>query len=482
MKSDVHGIRFRLILAFIGVAVGAVVVLGVLQVGLIRPYYRNSKISSARALASAILDDLLEDSDSGSAEEAFAATVDNDACVVIYNSSGRLVYRADQLGEGCVFNENVTTDAAADYHDFASLQQLVDNSSGEYSTDLTNQETSQEMLVFGVRAEENLATYYLFMNTPLEPVDSLISLFSKQYISLTVIIIIVAAAVSIWLSGKIVRPITDMQKETVKLSKADYDVNFDGGSFTETKDLAAALNHAAGELGKIEDLRRRLMANLSHDIRTPLTNIRAYAEMIRDISGDNKEKREKHLDVIIRETDYMNRLINDMSELSQMQTGNYVLHLSNVDLREKTEEVIEINSTMIQAHALDVIVEMPEHLIVYADETKMTEVIQNFVTNAIRHSEDGSRIWIRGWIKDDEETVHMEVQDEGEGIPEEDLERIWDRYQKASRSFTRASGSTGLGLSIVKAILDTHHAEYGVESKVGEGSTFWFELRETHEG
>lgn len=482
MNPDRHGIRFRLMLSFIGLSAGAVLLLGILQTGLIKPYYRNSKIKTIQVLADQVIDDLLgeDGSDTSHIEDAFASTVDNNACVVLYNSEGRRIYRADQLGEGCVFNDGVSVSSASDYHSFASLKAFVEDNGGEYSADVTNQETSQNMLVYGKKLKENLGTYYLFMNTPLEPVDSLITAFSRQYISLMLIIIAVAGVFSIWLSGKIVRPITNMQKEAVRLSKADYDVQFDGGSFTETKDLAGALNNAASQLGQIEEMRRSLMANLSHDIRTPLTNIRAYAEMIRDISGNDPARREKHLNVIIRETEYMNRLITDMSELSQMQTGSYVLKRTNVDLTQVIHDVLVIDSALISTRSLKVVTDLPESLVIYADEVKITEVIQNYITNAVKHSPDNGTIVIRGFVEADEETVRVEVKDEGEGIAKEDQKLIWDRYQKASRSFSRNTQSTGLGLSIVKAILDAHGAEYGVISDVGKGSTFWFSFKETH--
>jgi signal transduction histidine kinase len=482
LKLDRRGIRFRLMLSFIALSAGAVLLLGGLQTGLIKPYYRNSKIRTIKALASSLVEDLLgeDGSDAEHISEAFASTVDNSACVILYNSDGRILYQADQLGEGCVFNAGVTTNTGEDYQTFTSLKNYVDSNGGEYSKDVTNQETSQTMLVYGELLKENLGTYYLFINTPLEPVDSLITAFSRQYLMLTVLIIAIALVFSIWLSGKIVRPITNMQKETVKLSKADYDVHFDGGSFTETRDLANALNEASDQLSKIEEMRRGLMANLSHDIRTPLTNIRAYAEMIRDISGNDPVKREKHLDVIIRETEYMNRLVSDMSELSRMQTGSYVLKKTNVDLVDVIHEVLEIDGAMIDASHLKVVLDLPDHLIIYADEVKITEVVQNYVSNAVKHSPEGGTITIRGWIMEDEETVRVEVIDEGEGIAEEDQKMIWDRYQKASRSFSRSTQSTGLGLAIVKAILDAHGAAYGVVSSPGHGATFWFSFKETH--
>ncbi|HCK89078.1 MAG TPA: histidine kinase, partial [Erysipelotrichaceae bacterium] len=206
-----------------------------------------------------------------------------------------------------------------------------------------------------------------------------------------------------------------------------------------------------------------------------------YAEMIRDISGDIPEKREKHLDVIIRETQYMNMLVNDMSELSKMQSGNETLNAENIDLCEIISDVVDMDAKLAEDAGIILHTEMPDHLTIFADELKITQVVANYLSNAIKHTPAGKNVYVRAWLKDDEETVRLEVADEGEGIPEEDLPYIWDRYQKSSRSFSRTMTSTGLGLSIVKAIADMHHAVCGVESKVGEGSVFWFELRETHE-
>ena len=126
-------------------------------------------------------------------------------------------------------------------------------------------------------------------------------------------------------------------------------------------------------------------------------------------------------------------------------------------------------------------VDIPDVLTVYADEIKISQVIANYLSNAIKHTPQGKSIWIRAWMKDDEETVRVEVEDEGECIDPADIPYIWDRYQKSSHSFSRSMTSTGLGLAIVKGIADAHGAGYGVDSEPGEGTTFWLELRETHE-
>ena len=155
--------------------------------------------------------------------------------------------------------------------------------------------------------------------------------------------------------------------------------------------------------------------------------------------------------------------------------------VGNMDLADKIREIIELNQKSITQGGQIVELKIPGTLYIYADEVKIGQVITNFLTNALKHTAAGQHITIQAYRKPDEETMHFEICDDGEGIPESELPYVWDRYHKTSRSFSRNQLNTGLGLAIVKAILDAHDAQYGVMSIVGKGSTFWFELRETHE-
>ncbi len=480
MKLDTHGIRFRLWLAFFLLASGITILLGLLQTGLIRPYYRNSKIQSIRTVADSIQEDLVgTNTTTDSFSIALRRAVDNDVCVAIYNEKGKNIYDADSLGAGCIFH--LPADTAGDVFSFDEVYRLLNEGDKEYSANMTNVRTGQEMIVYGRKIEEELSNYYLFVNSPLEPVDSIVSIFTRQYTFYTAGAIVLASIIALYISSRLTKPIVDMNKEALKLAAADYSASFSGGEFTETRELADTLNAANDKLSKIDELRRDLIANVSHDIRTPLTDIRAYAEMILDISGDDPKKRAKHLDVIIRETDYMNRLVNDMSELSKMQSGNYELSRENIDIAELIEEIAELDAPLLEAGKINLVMEVGDSLTAYADEIKISQVIANYFSNAIKHSPEGGTITVRAWMKEDEETIRVEVSDEGEGISKEELPYIWDRYQKSSKSFSRNQTSTGLGLAIVKAILDSHGALYGVDTEKGKGSTFWFELRETHE-
>ena len=200
--------------------------------------------------------------------------------------------------------------------------------------------------------------------------------------------------------------------------------------------------------------------------------------MIKDISGDNPIKRDQHLDVIIDETEYLTKLINDMQEYSKLQAGFINLNKSNFDIEKSITNVCKLLSGLMKEKNITLKKDL-KSVIVYGDETKISEVIYNYLSNAIKHSDENSTIYVS--IRDSEDSLYFEVKDEGDGISEKDLPFIWDRYYKIDKNFRRNENSTGLGLAIAKAILEAHGAKYGVVSKVGEGSTFYFELSKDYD-
>lgn len=454
---------------------GITILIGIMQIGFIRPYYRNSKITAVKNVAQMIQSDLVSsNANQQTIQNAFQVAIDNNLCIVMYNQDGRRVYDADNLGASCIFSSS--QQEVLDLLDPNLMQDHLKD--GETSVYLTNQRTNQEMLIYGKAIHENLANYYLFINTPLEPVDSVVSIFFKQYFLYTIFAIFVSSFVGITIARLIAHPLIQMRQTTEKFAKAQYDVHFDGGSFTETQSLAKALNQASHSLASIDALRRDLLANVSHDIRTPLTNIKAYAELIQDVSGENKEKRDQHLNIIIKEVNYMNRLINDISELSKMQSGQTKLNCTNFELNEVIQDVVEMHYPMIQMGHLELCIDIHESLYVFADEQKITQVLSNYLSNAIKHSDQGRIITIAAFKE--KQKVIVQVIDQGDGIEEKDLPYIWDRYQKVSKTYSRTHLNTGLGLAIVQAIMELHHGEYGVSSQVGVGSTFWFSLEVDH--
>ena len=454
--------------------------LGFLLVVLIKPYYRNDRIKTIETISNTIEEVLLKDDVSEQdIDDTARLVVGNNVCTIIYNENGKEIYSSDSLGQLCMLDKKVTIGEES-YVIKNEPSKFIESikQSNPFTLNLNSDITNTEMILYGEQFKNNLANYYLVINTTLEPVESYINFIMNQYLYVAVFVIIVALILAFFLAKRISSPIVNMKNEANKLAEGNYDVKFKSNSFSEINDLASTLDDATEKLSQVNDLRKDLVANVSHDIKTPLTIIQTYAEMIQDISGDDPEKRKEHLDVIIKETEYLNKLVTDMSELSKLQSGNIEIKRNNFDLKECTEKVILLLKQLIDDKKIDLETNLDD-CIVYADEIKMSQVIYNFISNAIKHSNDEGKIIIN--IKDSEDSVLLEVIDNGEGISEESLPYIWDRYYKVDKNFNRNVNSTGLGLAIAKAILESHKAKYGVDSKLNEGSRFYFELSKDYE-
>jgi sensor histidine kinase/response regulator len=279
-----------------------------------------------------------------------------------------------------------------------------------------------------------------------------------------------AIIMSTWLS----LPIASITKSAVQLSNGNYNVNFNGGIFTETNELARTLNKASYEMQKTDSYQRDLIANVSHDLKTPLTMIKSYAEMINDISGDNPEKRAEHLAVIIAEADRLNKLVSDMLSASRLQSNSAELNMTKFDIVKAATEVEETFEVLNQQEGYNISFNKCKTAYVYGDYDKLKQVMANLISNAIKYC--GKDKYVRIELKKVGRNVRFDVIDHGDGIAAEEISHVWERYYRTSANRNRNIEGTGLGLSIVKGILSLHNANYGVESEEGKGSDFWFEL------
>ena len=455
--------------------------LGFLLIVFIKPYYRNDRIETINVISQTIESLLLDDNvNKNDIESASRTVIGNNVCALIFNENGKSIYAPpDSLGQLCMLNKDITIGEMT-INISEDPTYIINNIKKEnpYSITLYSQYTGAEMLLYGKQVKSNLANYYLLLNTPLEPIESYIDFILNQYLYVGVIVVLIALVVAFFLARNISAPIVKMKDEANKLAQGDYDVKFETVSFSEINELAATLDDATEKLSKVNDLRKDLVANVSHDIKTPLTMIKAYAEMIKDISGDDPVKRNEHLDVILEETEYLNKLVTDMSELSKLQSGVLEVKRENFDMKACVDKVVLLLSQVIREKNVNLVLDLDD-CVAYADEIKISQVIYNFLSNALKYSNDNSKIIIR--LRDSEEKIRLEVKDFGAGISEETLPYIWDRYYKVDKNFNRTVNSTGLGLAIAKAILEAHKAKYGVESTLNKGSTFYFELSKDYE-
>jgi signal transduction histidine kinase len=240
-------------------------------------------------------------------------------------------------------------------------------------------------------------------------------------------------------------------------------------------ELARALNFAKDELSKTDRMQKELIANVSHDFKTPLTMIKAYSSMIKEISGDIPEKREKHAQVIIDETDRLASLVNDMLDLSKIRSGLNELKMSTFDLTAYLYDVLARFEDFVRAQGYSFVLHIDEGIFTRADEVKVGQVLYNLIGNAINYTGEDKKVFVSLRATKDG-VARFSVRDTGAGIKKEDISVIWDRYYRSSETHKRPVKGTGLGLSIVKTILEKHNFRFGVESEVGHGSLFYVDF------
>jgi signal transduction histidine kinase len=251
-------------------------------------------------------------------------------------------------------------------------------------------------------------------------------------------------------------------------------VEFDGDEYNEVYQLSQTLSYASKEISRVDKLQRDLIANVSHDLRTPLTMLKAYAEMIRDLSGDNPVKRSEHLNIIINETDRLAELVTDMLDITKIESGELSLSYTVFGIRSKLEDIISRYKGISEYMGYNIHFEPDEEIEVCCDAVKIEQVVTNLINNAINYTGEDKNVYVQQINQSD--GVRVEVKDTGQGISEEDIKHIFDKYYR-SENHKREVVGTGLGLSIVKVILKKHNFAYGVQSTIGKGSTFWFKLR-----
>ena len=313
--------------------------------------------------------------------------------------------------------------------------------------------------------------YIFFVNTLLTPVQSTVSTLQAQFFCISIVVIAMAVALAYFVSRKIAWPIRTTNEQAKQLALGNYEVRFDNHEYVEIHELNETLNYATRELKKVEDLRKELIANMSHDLRTPLTMISGYGEMMRDIPGENNAE---NVQVIIDEADRLKNLVNEILDMSKLQAGVQSLEITKFDIALKVKQICSRVEKLLKGE-FDIDLTEMESTVIEGDEIKLTQVIYNLITNAVNYSGEHKEILIHQKVE--EGKYYFAVQDFGIGINKEMLPYVWDRYYKGDKVHVRGKLGSGIGLSIVKGILELHHAQYGVESEEGKGSTFWFSLK-----
>ena len=304
--------------------------------------------------------------------------------------------------------------------------------------------------------------------------DSMVDMY-RQIIFSALMSIVVAVILIYFMAKSILKPLKKVTKATKQLARGNFDVRLAISSRDEIGELADTFNSVAEDLGKYENTRRGFVANVSHELRSPLTSMQGLVQGILD-GTIPIDQQENYLNVVLDETKRLNYLINDLLDLSQIESGKLAFELKNIDINELIRRCLITFESKISAKNIEVEVEIKdEKQFVSADENRIKQVMMNLIDNAVKFTPEGGTIKI--FTSETSASIFVNVNNSGEAIEAEDLPYVFERFYKADKSHTRTQEGTGLGLSIVKKILVGHGQNIWVKSTPKDGTTFTFTLK-----
>lgn len=489
-KPSNLSIRVYVVVILIFFCLVAVVGVWVFQTYFFNNIYRQTKIKAIEKTASQLssamgnisFDQNLDSTALG--EKIADVSFENDACALIANVDNGLVASTEGKEANCPI-QNLNSFTIQTIYDLAEQNggEITLYADGAERLDISNlhqtyyadKDNRQQSVVYAkLTKDANGDSMIILLSTLLRPVNVVENSFNTQLWTITIMIIIAAIIVSLILTKIISKPIASINTQANKLAKGDYSPVFDGNGYKEVAQLSGTLNYAANELSKVDHLKNELIANVSHDLRTPLTMISGYGEIMRDIPGENTPE---NVQIIIDEANRLSSMVNNLLDLSKLQAGTVTFEMKEHNLTEVIEQIAERYRKLLEKEKFTIKFEPIGNVYLNCDITRINQVIYNLLNNAVNYSTDNKEIEIKESIVGTK--VKIEIIDHGIGVKPEELKNIWDRYYRVDKEHTRATVGSGLGLSIVKTILEKHGAQYGVESTYGKGSDFWFALEYT---
>lgn len=334
----------------------------------------------------------------------------------------------------------------------------------------------------------------LAIRVPLVSISESVDIANRFILIIGGVIILLGSLWAFWFSKRFTKPILELNSIAQNMSKFNFSKKCSINGKDEIGQLGQSVNYLSGELSraitelniknkkleediekerKIDEMRKEFISSVSHELRTPLSVIQGYAEGLVSNVTESDEDRKFYCDVIMNETDKMNKLVRDLLNLSQIESGYFHIEKTEFNLVSLIEYVLNRYKSTFEEKSIEIRFEPGESVIVYGDMTRIEQILTNYINNAINHVDNNKIIGItKISVKD---KIRINVFNTGKHIPDEYLDKIWNSFYKVDKARTRSYGGYGLGLSIVKAIADLHSNAYGVENTEG-GVNFWFEI------
>jgi signal transduction histidine kinase len=337
---------------------------------------------------------------------------------------------------------------------------------------------------------------YIYMKTTLESIHETVLSTSHFFVVIGAVALLASVITIYFVANSISQPIMELSDISRRMCNLDFEAKYESVHFSSKEvvllgnnmnelsqtlektisELKAANNELKKDIAKkeeIDEMRKEFLSNVSHELKTPLALISGYAEGLKECINDSPESRDYYCDVIMDESDKMNRMVGKLLTLNQLEFGNDRVEMARFDITELIRGVIHANSLMASSGDIDLVFEETESTYVWGDEFKVEEVVTNYLSNAIHYAGGEKRIRVYYERKGDK--LRVCVYNTGQQIPEEELDKVWIKFYKVDKARTREYGGSGIGLSIVKAIMDSFHQACGVYN-VEDGVVFWMEL------
>lgn len=369
-----------------------------------------------------------------------------------------------------------------------SIEVLADNNEYTLKRGYDYESRMSYMIIYGTMTDGT----QIVMQLVIESIRENVRLFNRFILITGAVVLIISMFVVYIVASKFTKPVNELSHIAKEMSDLNFDVKYTGSYHDEIGVLGQSINLMSDNLksnitklkqanydlekdienkNKMADRQREFIANVSHELKTPIALIQGYAEGLKDGVADDKDSMDFYCEVIADEADKMNRLVKSLLTLDGIESGSKEANIERFDLSEMINSIIRSNFLKLREKAIKVVVNIASDVHVWYDKLHIEEVFSNFFVNAINHSSGLIKV---DMIKKDK-ILKISIYNSGELIPEGDLEHIWEKFYKVDKARTREYGGNGIGLSIVKAILDTYGMQYGVENEK-DGVNFWFEL------
>lgn len=345
-------------------------------------------------------------------------------------------------------------------------------------------------LFFGDNEHAN----YMMIRSNVESMQESVQIANKFLAYAGAAVTLLIAVVVLMATKAVVRPIRELSSIAKRMSDLDFDAKYEVTTNDEIGELGHSINalsekleHTISDLKsannklqtdieqkvQIDEMRKEFLSNVTHELKTPIALIQGYAEGLKDNINEDAESRNFYCDVIMDEAIKMNKMVKKLLTLNQIEFGNYRLEMERFDIAALIRSVLASSDILMKQNGICALFKQEGPLEVWADEYMIEEVVTNYLTNAVHYADKEKVIEIKA-VKQ-EKTVRISVFNSGQPIPEEEIDKIWIKFYKADKARTREYGGNGIGLSIVKAIMDAHNKPYGVVN-YENGVEFWFEL------